>query len=80
MRRSLRLHVAAAVVLGILADVGMNLGDEVIFLFVAATPWVLIGFSAGRASPPSYSPLAGAGVLLAGLERWSVLCREGSVG
>lgn len=53
-------------VLGILADVGMNLDDDVIFLFAAATPWVLVAFSAGRGST-RYSPLVGSGTLLAGL-------------
>ena len=60
-------HLAAAVSLGVLSDIGLHLGDQATFLFALASPWVLLAFSAGRASAPSWSAFAGAGTLLAGL-------------
>jgi hypothetical protein len=65
--RAVALHLAAAVVVGGLADIGLRLGAETAFLFTAATPWVLVAFSAGRASAPRWSAVAGSGTLLVGL-------------
>ena len=89
-RRAVVLHVAFAVVLGVLADIGLHLGERTTFLFTAATPWVVLAFSAGRVSSPRWSVLsprwsvlAGGGTLLAGLTAyylWLLLGMHVSIG
>lgn len=65
--RCAALHLAAAAVLGLLADVGLEFSDATEFLFVAASPWVLLSFSAGRSTAPRWSAALGAATLLTGL-------------
>jgi hypothetical protein len=59
--------MTAAAVLGLLADVGLEFSDATEFLFVAASPWVLLAFSAGRSTAPRWSAVLGAATLLTGL-------------
>lgn len=61
------LHVALAVPLGLFADIGLRADGSVIFIFAAATPWILLAFSAGRATELRWSAGAGALVILIGL-------------
>ena len=65
--RAVTGYVAAAAVLGVLADVGLRLGEQADFLFIVATPWVVLAFGAGRASGLRWSAVAGAAALLTGI-------------
>lgn len=61
------LHLLVAVVLGVFSDVGTGWGQQWVYVAMAATPWVVLVFSAGRTSGLSWSPLGGALTLLTGL-------------
>lgn len=59
--------LAAAALLGLLADVGLRFGEQSDFLFVVATPWVVLAFGAGRAGGLRWSAPAGAAAVLTGI-------------
>lgn len=77
------LHLVGALLLGVVADVGLGLSVYSAFVFTAATPWVLLVFSSGRASGLLWSPVVGAGTLLVGLAAyysWLLLGRDVAAG
>lgn len=85
-RRAWRVaaFLAAALCLGVLADVGFRFGQEWEFLFTIATPWVVLAFGTGRfVGRPLWSVVAGAAALtlaLLGYYAWLHLGRDVALG